>query len=159
MGVCPLSACSHSHGFLWVSYDMPKYEQTGTESIEAFVQVRPAVQFFMVKVEYLIPIDKRHPAGSISADALDRVSRRFFLGMLSVQRIGFRVFPCHNQMCEGRHRSPIPFGMPPSGTVCCVCHQNHNSGSVVTQGPPSVLLKAGTLFHFHGKSVCRRRQI
>ena len=93
----------------------PEYEQTGTESVEKLSVQNPdqPFQFFpRVKGECLIPIDKGISRFNIRL-TLDEVSRPFFCGVLSVQRIGFRVFPSPDECVEEDGTVLVPSGMPP----------------------------------------------
>ena len=93
----------------------PEYEQSGTESVEKLSVQNPdqPLQFFLrVKGECLIPIDKGISRFNIRL-TLDDVSRPFFCGVLSVQRIGFRVFPSPDECVEEDGTVLVPSGMPP----------------------------------------------
>lgn len=120
----------------------PEYEQTGTESVEKLSVQNPdqPFQFFpRVKGECLIPIDKGISRFNIRL-TLDEVSRPFFVVYFPYRGSGSVYFHALTNVWK----RTAPFLCLP---VCphirnCLLRMPSgisNSGSVVTQGPPSVL--------------------
>ena len=131
----------------------PEYEQTGTESVEKLSVQNPdqPFQFFpRVKGECLIPIDKGISRFNIRL-TLDKVSRPFFCGVLSVQRIGFRVFPCPDECVEEDGTVPVPSGMPPYPELFAAYAIGNQQFRIGCNPRASFRIVTGTLFIFMAK--------
>lgn len=151
-----VSAFSMFHSHAGSSFHSIRYAQSmnrpGRNPLKAFrAESRPAVPVLPAsKGECLIPIDKGISRFNIRL-TLDEVSRPFFCGVLSVQRIGFRVFPCPDECVEEDGTVPVPSGMPPHPELFAAYAIGNQQFRTGCNPRASFGIVTGTLFIFMAK--------